>query len=48
MGSTTYFHKIHNGNSTFRLYFSHPQQWIKLDVTFITVPCIPKLQLAFS
>ena len=40
MGNTTYFHKTHNGNSTFRLYCSHPQQWIKLD-TFITVPFIP-------
>ena len=35
IGSTTCFHKIHNGNSTFRLNFSHHQQWIKFDVVFI-------------
>jgi hypothetical protein len=37
LGNTTYFRKTQNGNSTFRLYFRHPEQWIKLD-TFITVP----------
>jgi hypothetical protein len=33
-----YVFKIHNGNSTFRLYFSHPQQWIQITVDIIPEP----------